>query len=140
MKNYRIKDDEIAKIHAEYGSELIKNFRDEYNISDKKFVEMMKELEKNKYQSTYEILKNNKSLIFDKTNSNMIIVLFTEKEIFDLVEILKCNNISCKYDDFVSYNWVKFDKNTIRSLGNTMPMNEDCKIFSFNEFISEFGF
>jgi len=140
MKNYKIKNKEIAKIHAEYGNELIKNFKDEYNVSDREFEDIMKELEKSKYQSTYEILKNTKSLIFDKTNENMIIVLFIDKEIFDLVEILKCNKISCKYNDFVSYSWVKFDKNKIRALGNTMPINENYRIFSFDEFVSEFGF
>ena len=140
MKNYIIKDKDILKIHDEYRNKFIKYFKDEYRISDRKFEELAKELEKNKYQLTYELLSNKANRIFDKTSQNEIIVSYTENEIQDLIEIIKCNNISCNYKDMVSYRWAKFDKNTIRELGNSIPMNQSCPVFSFNEFISLFGF
>ena len=133
---FEIKDEDIIKLLEDYKKTYIEIFRDEYRISDLQFGEMVNELKVKTDKQIYEILKLKKKCIFDIILENDIIVLYNDDQIEDLCKVLNYNNIKCNCKDFISYNWVRFDFKSIREFANFGPINQNCKIFKFDEFIN----
>ncbi|MBE5755740.1 MAG: hypothetical protein E7341_03610 [Clostridiales bacterium] len=72
--------------------------------------------------------------IFEVFDAEEIIVIFNKNEISELVNILKENNIRCNAEDFESYLWVRFDKNSTLAFSNFGPINERCRAYDFKTF------
>lgn len=134
--NYSYTDDDINYINAYYHDLLIKNFRNEYLISDKEFCEISDNNDIEKHKKIYEILKRKNKRIFDIIKEEKIIVKFDTQNINLLLDILKNNRINYSIVDIKLDSWIMFDKNSVIECANFGPINKTCPIYSFDEFFT----
>lgn len=132
----RIKDSDIREIVKNYRSSFDTAFRNERKMSDRSFSEYADDLEKETDNKIFGILDLKNKKIFDIILEDEIVVTYSEEQLMDLYHILKGNKIKCGFDDFVSYSWVKVNKNVANQFGNGDPINLNCKVYNFEEFFS----